>query len=69
MLRQGVCAVSFLLVGCGGDNSSAASVRHLEKRNHPKNVRDPMIVLDGKTHVAASAPVVTPRRARSRPTG
>ena len=25
----------------------------LEKRNHPKNVRDPMIVLDGQTFVTA----------------
>jgi hypothetical protein len=25
----------------------------LEKRNHPKNVRDPMIVLDGQTYVTA----------------
>lgn len=25
----------------------------VEKRNHPKNVRDPMIVLDGQTFVTA----------------
>jgi len=29
------------------------STYRLEKRNHPKNVRDPMIVLDGQTFVTA----------------
>lgn len=27
----------------------------LEKRNHPKNVSDPMIVLDGQAYVATTA--------------
>ena len=33
--------------------SGKTTTYRLEKRNHPKNVRDPMIVLDGQTFVTA----------------
>ena len=32
--------------------SGKVTTYRLEKRNHPKNVRDPMIVLDGQTFVS-----------------
>ena len=35
--------------------SGRVTVYRLEKRNHPKNVRDPMIVLNGETFVTAYA--------------
>jgi hypothetical protein len=34
--------------------SSGQGSYQLEKRNHPKNVNDPMIVLDGRTYVTAT---------------
>jgi hypothetical protein len=33
--------------------SGKTNTYRLEKRNHPKNVRDPMIVLDGQAYVTA----------------
>ncbi len=35
-------------------DGGAPYTQSLEKRNHPQNVRDPMIVLDGKAYVTAS---------------
>ncbi|HZV69137.1 MAG TPA: hypothetical protein VFG10_06315 [Saprospiraceae bacterium] len=35
------------------ENSIRSSGGDLEQRNHPKNVNDPMIVLDGRAFVTA----------------